>query len=721
MSELLRYKDQYYILAASPLADQQVRVLKHGDTFAVFDRVGDIQPVGKNNQGIFHDGMRHLSRFELRIAGQRPLLLSSTVKESNDTMVADLSNPEITGTDGVGIGQDVLHIFRSKFLWQGSAYETLTITNFGPEAALFPLSFMVEADFADVFEVRGITRDKRGVIFEPEFRETGLFLGYRGLDGITRKTRLRFNRAAAELSGTEIVFHFNIAPHSSEHLTSIITCGIDEIHPEVNDFETALAGLAGELERFSSSSSLITTTNQTFNHWIKRSQHDMNLLLTRDGDECYPYAGIPWYCTRFGRDGIITAMECLWYNPQVSRGVLSYLASTQARGINIGEDSEPGKIVHETRGGEMALTGEIPFRQYYGTVDATPLFVVLAGQYLERTGEEDFVRSLWPNIVACLEWIDKYGDCDGDGFVEYQRQSEAGLVNQGWKDSFDSVFTHDGVLAKGPIALCEVQGYVYEAKVFGSVMASRFGDEKLSAKLSHEAERLRREFDSRFWSEALGTYVLALDGEKRQCEVRSSNAGHCLFSGIVPKEKAQRIANTLLAPDMFSGWGIRTLSTLEKRYNPMAYHNGSVWPHDNAMIARGMARYGLKRESNRIFDGLFDACRFFEGYRIPELFCGFDRRADEGPTQYPVACSPQAWAVGSVFLLLQASLGLEMDYTRKMIRFCQPVLPRYLHHIKLKNLRLGSASVDLAFTAHDRTVGIDVVRKEGEVDIMVLK
>ncbi len=721
MSELMRYQDHYYILATSPLADQQVRVLKHADTFAIFDRLGDVQPVGKNDQGLFHDGMRHLSRFELRIAGQRPLLLSSTVKESNDSMAVDLTNPEILGTNGDGIAQDLLHLFRTKFLWEASAYETLSITNFGSEPAVFSLSFLVEADFADVFEVRGMVRKQRGVLSDIAFSETGLELGYLGLDGLTRMTRLRFNRAPFAMENQEILFQFEIPPQSTEHLDCIITCGVNRLPETVSEANEAFAGLCAELEEFKSHSSRISTSNQTFNHWVGRSQNDMNLLLTREGGDWYPYAGIPWYSTRFGRDGIITAMQCLWFNPQVARGVLAFLAATQAREVNPAEDAEPGKILHETRGGEMAMTGEIPFRKYYGTADATPLFVALAGQYLERTGDSEFVRSIWPNIQAALHWIDEYGDLDNDGFVEYRRGSEAGLLNQGWKDSSDSVHTADGELAKGPIALCEVQGYVYEAKIYGASLAAFFDDARLSEQLKKDAEKLRLDFDARFWSDAIGSYALALDGDKNPCEVRTSNAGHCLFSGIAFKERSGRVASALMAPDMFSGWGVRTLSSLEKRYNPMSYHNGSIWPHDNALIAMGLARYGFKREANRIFNGFFDACRFFEGYRIPELFCGFPRRSDEGPTLYPVACSPQAWAVGSVYFFLQAALGLEMDYAGKAIRFCRPILPRYLHNIRLRNLRLGSASVDLAFTAHDRTVGIDVLRKDGEVDIIVLK
>ncbi len=375
----------------------------------------------------------------------------------------------------------------------------------------------------------------------------------------------------------------------------------------------------------------------------------------------YPYAGVPWFNTPFGRDGIITALECLWLNPSLARGVLSYLASTQAVDVNPEQDAEPGKILHETRKGEMAALHEMPFARYYGSVDSTPLFVVLAGAYYERTGDRGLIEAIWPNIQAALLWIERYGDYDGDGFIEYDRHSSAGLLHQGWKDSDDAIFHADGALARGPIAVCEVQAYTYAAWRAGAALAAALSLPEPAAKFASRAERLRGRFEDLFWCDELSTYALALDGDKQPCRVRSSNAGQCLFSGIAAADRAVKVGQSLLKPELFSGWGIRTVGSAEPRYNPMGYHLGSVWPHDNALIAFGMSRYGMASEATRVFTGLFDAAMYFDLHRIPELFCGFPRDEGQGPILYPVACAPQAWSAASVFLMVQACLGLHID------------------------------------------------------------
>ena len=713
-------KSPFYILATSPLADEHGLVLKHGETFAVFDHYGDVRPTGLGEEGLYHEGTRYLSCLLLALESARPMFLSSTVRQDNDLLTVDLTNPDVSRGGREAVPRGTLHLARTKFLRDGACYERLRLRNYGLTPMSVSLSLHFEADFADLFEVRGARRARRGDFLGEEASPGGVVFGYRGLDGVTRRTRLLFSPAPAEVSRRDVRFETTLVPHAEESIELTILCERDGARPQPLSFDAALAEAQGVPVHGVSQGCTIHSSSGQVNAWTERSAADLSMMTTQTTHGPYPFAGVPWFSCPFGRDGIITALECLWLRPELARGVLAYLAATQATEADPERDAEPGKILHETRRGEMAALKEIPFGRYYGSIDSTPLFVMLAGAYYRRTGDRAFIESIWPNVEAALRWIDAYGDRDGDGFVEYARRSPAGLVQQGWKDSHDSVFHADGALARPPIALCEVQGYVYAARRSAAEMAGLLGMEKRSEGLWRQAAALRERFEQAFWCEDLGTYALALDGDKKPCRVRTSNAGHALFTGIADKGRAARTGETLQGPASFSGWGVRTLAQGEARYNPMSYHNGSVWPHDNALVAKGLAHYGMKDGVLKIIRGMFDASIFLDLHRLPELFCGFERRPGEGPTLYPVACSPQAWSAAVPFLLLQACLGLDVRGPERQVCFYEPVLPPFLREIRISKLDVGGAEVDLLLRRHDDEVSISVPRREGAVEVRVV-
>jgi glycogen debranching enzyme len=583
------------------------------------------------------------------------------------------------------------------------------------------LAFDIDADFADIFEVRGATRERRGTRREPELTGRQLRLGYEGLDHEERWTTLEWSETPRTETDGTAAFAYELEPRNPAVLSFAIRCERQRRPTVPVAFEVAEAESLAAREKRRNEFALIETSSEQFNQWIRRSGADLRMLVSHTPDGEYPYAGVPWFSTPFGRDGIITALQTLWVNPRIAQGVLDYLAATQSDRSNAAEDAEPGKILHETRSSEMARLGEVPFGRYYGSVDATPLFVILAGAYFERTNDRRALDRLWPHVERALAWIDHDGDRDGDGFVEYARRSASGLVQQGWKDSQDSVFHADGSLAEAPIALCEVQAYVFAARRAAALMAGHLGLGARASELRAQAGELRRLFEERFWCEAESTYALALDGHKRPCRVRSSNAGHCLFGGIAARDRARRVAEQLVGPEMFSGWGIRTISSVESRYNPMSYHNGSVWPHDNGIAAAGFSRYGFDDLLERPFTSLFDASAAVDGHRLPELLCGFHRRPAEGPTLYPVACSPQAWSAGAVFQLLGASLRLAIDLEHSRLCIHRAVLPGFLAWVRVRNLALPFGRADLLFERHASDVSVTALHKEGEFEICVIK
>ena len=707
--------DHFYIPRRAPLTRAR-RTLKHDDSFLVLDSHGDIGATAGEADGLFDHDTRYLARLELLVGGATPLLLGFNMRDDNLVYTVDLTNPDVYKNKRVVFEKGTLHIVRTTFLWRSTAYQRLAVTNHSDHAIGVRLSLGFGNDFADLFEVRGLSRERRGTMSARIDGSDAVSLRYHGLDGATRTTALHFEPAPTQLTQTLGEYQLMLAPRQRTSIFLTIQCARGEPAARPRFFN-AMIQAHHRLKDATCDTTAVTTSNDVFNEVLCRAIADLYMLTTDTPQGPYPYAGIPWYSTTFGRDGIITAMEMLWLDPRVARGALRRLAATQATVEDPANDAQPGKIVHEMRGGEMAALREVPFERYYGSVDATPLFVVLAGLYLERTGDHATLEELWPSVEAALGWIDGPGDADRDGFVEYYRMSEEGLANQGWKDSHDAISHADGRIADGPIALAEVQGYVYMAKLMAAKCARRLGHARRADELDKQAARLAQRFDAAFWCADIDTYALALDGAKEPCRVRSSNAGQLLFTGIVPDDRAAALADGLLRPQFFSGWGVRTLSGLERRYNPMSYHNGSIWPHDNALIALGLARHGFKQAAGRIFTGLYEAAAYMELRRLPELFCGFQRRRGRGPTLYPVACSPQAWASASPFLMLQACLGLEFDHDRGEIRLRRPWLPDFLDRIALVNLSLNGASVDLTVVREKDEVALRVDRKSRDIRV----
>ncbi|HEV2161943.1 MAG TPA: amylo-alpha-1,6-glucosidase [Stellaceae bacterium] len=710
----------FYIGAATSAAERRPpRALKYGDTFAVFDDNGDVAGGALNPAGLYYRDTRHLSHFVLSVDGERPLLLSSTVRDDNAVLSVDLANPDLHRGGRLTLPRDTIHVRRTAFLWRGACYLRLAVHNFDRQPRSIRLGLEFAADFRDLFEIRGSVRERRGTLAIERHGASTVVMRYRGLDNVVRTTRLDFTPAANTLTDGAAEYDLTLAPGERASFFLTIRCDADT-PARPNAFFGAMRAARRDLRAATSRTAVIDGSNAVLNRILCRSVADLYMLLTDTPKGAYPYAGIPWFSTPFGRDGIITALELLWFDPAIAKGVLRFLAATQADHVDPEHAAQPGKILHEMRQGEMARLGEVPFGRYYGTVDATPLFVLLAGRYFARTDDRETIKALWPHIDAALRWIDRDGDPDGDGFVEYVTVPGKGLFNQGWKDSEDAISHADGTLAHGAIALCEVQAYVYGAKRAAAEICRALDMEARAVELEDAAQALRRRFDAAFWCEDIGTYALALDGDKRPCRVVSSNAGHALFTGIAEPSRARQVAASLLGRESFSGWGVRTLAASARRYNPMSYHNGSVWPHDNALIALGLARYGLKREALAIFDALFAAVQHMDLLRPPELFCGFARRHGVGPTGYPVACSPQAWASATPLALVEACLGLHCDSVRGEIRLENPILPQAVEELRLRRVRIGDGEVDLLLRRRDGEVAVTVLRRHGDIRVIVV-
>jgi glycogen debranching enzyme len=697
----------------APREPHRLYALKHGDCFAVADAYGDIRGVG---DGFFRDDTRVLSQYRLTVGGRGLSLLGASLSQDNVLFTSNLTNLPIQSAGGRDMPQGALHIERVRLIWEDRLFERITLSNYSQVHSTILLSLQFAADFRDMFEVRGSTRAKRGTAHAAETDGGVVMLGYDGLDGLKRMSVLSFSQPPDSLLADQADFYIAVTKRSRR--TLYVEVGAEVADPPGRDrFRAATARARFAMRGKRRHGATVHSSGRVFNDWIERARADVALLTTELPTGPYPYAGIPWFSTAFGRDGVISALQMLWLNPGLARGVLAFLARHQATETSPFRDAQPGKIMHETRKGEMVALAELPFGRYYGGVDTTPLFIHLAAAYAERTGDMAFIDGLWGALVAAAGWMEEASRASG--FVAYQRAAESGLANQGWKDSFDSVFHADGRIPKGPIALVEVQGYVFAAYRGLARLARRRGDDASADHWERRAETMRALVEKHFWQDDLGTYALALDGEGAPCKVRTSNAGHLLYVGLPSAERANSVAGQLLSASFQSGWGIRTLADDAIFFNPMSYHNGSIWPHDTAICTAGLARYGVRDHVVRLMSGTFEAAVHFN-MRLPELFCGFTRAPGEAPIAYPVACLPQAWSAGAAFMLMQACLGIEIDGWKGEIHVTRPSLPTGIDSLTVRHLQVGDVAVDLSFQrVGDRVVAFLADRHEGLAPLIV--
>ena len=690
--------------------------LKHDHLFLLVDRCGNIAPPGRCSLGLFENDTRLLSHYELRGAGTEPVKLSAQVVQPYHAQI-DLA---VTDHAFGGDPWDPKHAlyFKRELTVDDALFERLTITNFLMRPIDYWIELLVGCDFADIFEVRGWKRESRGTFFRPQVDdERAIRFAYRGKDDREVESLVSFRDPPRVVEPHRARWEFRLEPKRPIELAWRIGSSPPKRGIVFGvDLDARRARLAKQYDEWRAEGSHWSSDVEVFDRTLSRAVDDLRSLYTGSGDDAVITAGIPWYSTVFGRDSIITSIETLVLNPRIAVDTLRYLARHQGTHENAYTEEQPGRIMHELRRGELARSGEIPHVPYYGTIDATPLWLILLDETWRWTGDLALVRELLPNARRALEWIDKYGDMDGDGLVEYARTSARGLVNQGWKDSGDGVPFPDGTLPQPPIALIEVQAYVYDAKTRAAVLFERTGDAETADRLRSEAERLRMLVLDKFWLPELGTFALALDGHKRPLPTVTSNAGHALWSRVADPARAVAVAKTLLANDMCCGWGVRTLSARHPVFNPMSYHDGSVWPHDNALIVMGMSHYGLAAMALPIVDGTRDAAAAADFNRLPELYCGMARNGAPAPVSYPVSCSPQAWASGALFLMLQAVLGILPDAPANLLHIRNPVLPSGIQELTLTNLRVGRSRISLHFARRASRTLVNVLAVESEAE-----
>ena len=694
----------------TPISD--AITLKHDRVFLLVDQRGNVAPAGHCSLGLFDEDTRILSHYELQVAGGSPAKLSTQVIQPYESQI-DLAVTDHEFGGNTWDPKNAIYI-RRELLLADSLIERVTLTNFLVRPIDYWLQLVVGCDFADIFEVRGWKRDHRGEFLAPVVGPDVIGFAYRGRDGRLIESSIQFRDLPDAIDFRGARWAFRLQPGAPVQLEWTVAGNGAKARPYGGDatFDVRRERLTSVYDDWRAECSRWTTGTERFDATIARAVDDLRSLYICADDSQVISAGIPWYSTVFGRDSVITSLETLPLNPRIATDTLRYLARHQGTKENTYTEEQPGKIMHELRRGELARSGEIPHVPYYGTIDATPLWLVLLHETWRWTGDDAIVRELMPNVRRALEWIDSYGDMDGDGFIEYARTSDRGLVNQGWKDSGDGVPFPDGTLPRPPIALVEVQGYVYDAKLRAAAIFARFGERDMADRLASEAERLRRQVVDAFWLEELGTFGLALDGEKRLVPTVTSNAGHLLWSRLPDLPHARRVAGTLLSPDMFCGWGIRTLSARHAVFNPMSYHDGSVWPHDNAMIVMGLSNYGLGANALPVVAATQDAAATANFNRLPELYCGMLRAGVPSPVQYPVSCSPQAWASGALFMMLQGMLGILPDAPSGALHIRNPVLPAHLSELTIANLRVGTSRVSLRFVRHATRTLVNVLSVE---------
>jgi glycogen debranching enzyme len=686
-----------------------------GKTFLATSVAGDIVPPGASDVGFFHEDTRFLSHLEFRIDGQRSVVLSGSTEKTFASQI-ELTTGNITLRDSFDLPENTVHIRREQLLASDIFFDYYTFENFNRVPVKFAVEIVFDADFVDVFQVRGLARGEHGQYFQPVVESDGLIFSYRGRDDVLRQTVVRMNPVPMAIRNRTAHWEMRLEPLRKSTLELTVTPLVEhrESRAKIYEFDLQLKSRRSAFEEFSGASTRFISSNSLFDQLLNHATEDFHALRIPFGEEHVIAAGIPWFATIFGRDSIIAAYQTLSLNPELAKDTLRVLARRQADKIDDWRDAQPGKILHEWREGEMTKCGEVPFGPYYGSVDSTPLWLILLSETYNWCADEALVREMLPHAYRALDWIDRYGDLDGDGFIEYERRSERGLTNQGWKDSWDANMHRDGQLASPPIALCEVQGYVYDAKYRMASLLRSFGDNERAERCRRQAAELARRFEASFWNAEGGFYAMALDGKKQPLEAVASNAGHLLWSRIASRERARIVTQRMMRDDMFSGWGWRTMSRDEHIYNPLSYHRGSVWPHENSLIAHGMALNELREPALRVLTTLFQAALKFRDYRLPELFCGVQRRAYDDPVHYPVSCSPQAWASGAMFLILTSVLGLRPSAHRKELNIINPQLPEWLSHLHIRNLKIGNSRVGLDFSRHDQRTFCNVVDISGD-------